>query len=224
VSAPAVRRCWNWAAAAGATRSARGSRSSRHAVDLSPESIAKARTRVPQAEFHCQDLRAPFPVDAAGVVVASLSLHYFPWPETEALVGRIRSVLSPAGVLLCRLNSTNDHHFGASGHPPIDENFYLVDGEPKRFFDRAAADRLFSSDGGCSAPRSGPSTAMSDRNRLGKWFWRRFPRTSSCRRVHVLDRGLTHRRLVFGRRALEEGVAGVVHGHRHLGLISSLVA
>jgi SAM-dependent methyltransferase len=115
------------------------------AVDLSPDSVAKARTRVPQAEFHCQDIRAPFPVDAAGVVVASLSLHYFPWPETEALVGRIRRVLSPAGVLLCRLNSTNDHHFGASGHPPIDENFYLVDGAPKRFFDRAAVARLFSS-------------------------------------------------------------------------------
>jgi len=115
------------------------------AVDLSPESVAKARTRVPQAEVHCQDIRAPLPADAAGVVVASLSLHYFSWPETEALVGRIRRVLSPAGVLLCRLNSTNDHHFGASGHPRIDENFYLVDGAPKRFFDRAAVDRLFSS-------------------------------------------------------------------------------
>jgi SAM-dependent methyltransferase len=115
------------------------------AVDLSPESVAKARTRVPRAEFHCQDIRAPLPVDAAGVVVASLSLHYFPWPETEALVDRIRRVLRPAGVLLCRLNSTNDHHFGASGHPAIDENFYLVDGAPKRFFDRAAVDRLFSS-------------------------------------------------------------------------------
>ena len=115
------------------------------AVDLSPESVAKARARVPQAEFHCQDIRAPLPVDVAGVVVASLSLHYFPWPETEALVGRIWSVLRPAGVLLCRLNSTSDRNFGASGHPQIDENFYLVDGAPKRFFDRAGIGRLFSS-------------------------------------------------------------------------------
>ncbi len=115
------------------------------AVDLSPDAIAKARVRAPQAQFHCQDIRAPFPVSEAGVVVASLSLHYFPWPETEALVGRIRNLLRPAGLLLCRLNSTNDHHFGASGHPQIDENFYLVDGAPKRFFDRAAVDRLFTS-------------------------------------------------------------------------------
>jgi len=115
------------------------------AIDLSPDAIAKARARAPQAAFHCQDIRAPFPVDAACVVVASLSLHYFPWPETEVLVGRIRSLLRPAGLLLCRLNSTNDHDFGASGHPQIDENFYLVDGAPKRFFDRAAVDRLFAS-------------------------------------------------------------------------------
>ena len=112
-------------------------------VDLSAKAIANARQRVPSAAFHCQDICAPFPVERAGVVIASLSLHYFPWPETQALVERIRQRLVPSGVLLCRLNSTNDHHFGASGHPRIDDDYYLVDGEPKRFFDRAATVRLF---------------------------------------------------------------------------------
>jgi SAM-dependent methyltransferase len=112
-------------------------------VDLSAEAVERARQRVPSAAFHCQDLRAPFPLARAGVVVASLSLHYFPWPETEALVERIRQLLVPSGILLCRLNSTNDHHFGASGHPRIDDDYYLVDGAPKRFFDRAATTRLF---------------------------------------------------------------------------------
>jgi SAM-dependent methyltransferase len=117
------------------------------AVELSARAVARARERVPSAEVHHQDIRAPFPVgnDGAGAVLASLSLHYFSWPETIALVERIRQVLRPAGVLLCRLNSTNDHRFGASGHPPIEDNYYLVDGEPKRFFDRAAVDRLFAS-------------------------------------------------------------------------------
>jgi len=77
------------------------------------------------------------------VVVASLSLHYFPWPETVALAARIRDVLVEKGLLLCRLNSTNDHHFGASGHPRIEPDYYLVDGEPKRFFGRAAVAALF---------------------------------------------------------------------------------
>jgi SAM-dependent methyltransferase len=114
-------------------------------VDLSSTAIAKARQRVPSAEFHCQDLGASFPVERAGVIIASLSLHYFPWDETVELVSRIRRTLEPNGLLLCRLNSTNDHHFGASGHPPIDEHYYLVDGAPKRFFDRAAISRLFAS-------------------------------------------------------------------------------
>jgi SAM-dependent methyltransferase len=113
-------------------------------VELSPEATARARGRVPSAEIHCQDIRAPFPLAGpVGVVVASLSLHYFNWPESLALAGRVLAALRSDGVLLCRLNSTNDHHFGASGHPEIEKDFYLVDGAPKRFFDRAAVDRLF---------------------------------------------------------------------------------
>ena len=79
----------------------------------------------------------------AGLVVASLCLHYFGWEDTVAIVQRVREVLRPGGLLLCRLNSTEDHHFGASGHPEIEPHFYRVDGEPKRFFDEAAVKSLF---------------------------------------------------------------------------------
>jgi SAM-dependent methyltransferase len=112
-------------------------------VDLSASEVTAAAALVPSGEFHCQDIRAPFPISVANVVLASLSLHYFPWPETLALVARIREVLRPGGLLLCRLNSTEDHNFGASGHPQIEKNYYLVNGEPKRFFDRAAIEELF---------------------------------------------------------------------------------
>lgn len=115
------------------------------AFDLSPEAVRQAQRRVPAATIVCQDVRQPFPLEATGVVVASLSLHYFAWDETLALVERIRGLLDERGVLLCRLNSTEDHHFGASGHPRIADNYYLVDGTPKRFFDAAAIDALFGS-------------------------------------------------------------------------------
>jgi SAM-dependent methyltransferase len=115
------------------------------AFDLSPEAVAAARARVPQATITCQDVRDPFPLGpgAAGAVVASLSLHYFPWTETLALAARIHDVLRPGGLLLCRLNSTEDTHFGARGHRAIEEHFYDVNGAPKRFFDAAGIDRLF---------------------------------------------------------------------------------
>jgi SAM-dependent methyltransferase len=113
-------------------------------IDLSDKAVARARVRVPAGQFHVQDLRAPFPAaDGLGVILASLSLHYFEWAETLALVARIHRHLRPGGILLCRLNSTADVHFGATGHPRIADNYYLVDGAPKRFFDRTAVDALF---------------------------------------------------------------------------------
>lgn len=77
-------------------------------------------------------------------MLASLSLHYFEWEQTLELVARIHATLRPGGVLLCRLNSVNDRHYGRRGPGRSDEdNLYLVDGAPKRFFERATVQRLF---------------------------------------------------------------------------------
>jgi SAM-dependent methyltransferase len=115
------------------------------AIDLSPAEIAKARVSAPGATFRVGDIRDPFPLapGTVGVVVASLCLHYFPWNETLALVERIRATLRSGGTLLCRLNSTNDLNHGADGNPRIEDNYYLVQGRPKRFFDRSDIDALF---------------------------------------------------------------------------------
>jgi len=115
------------------------------AVDASRTSLAVARLAAPGASFHRQDVRAPFPGSPSeyGAVVASLVLHYFPWHETVDLVERVRAALVPGGLLLCRVNSTNDVHFGAEGHPLIEENYHSVEGQPKRFFSRASVMALF---------------------------------------------------------------------------------
>lgn len=115
------------------------------AFDLSRAAVMLAKARVPSASIECRDIRSPFPEAArgTGLVVASLSLHYFPWAETVEIVDRIRDVMRPGGLLLCRLNSTQDHHFGAVGHREIEPNFYDVAGEPKRFFDGASVEALF---------------------------------------------------------------------------------
>ena len=114
--------------------------------DLSEASVAATARRVPAATVTRRDLRDPFPVaeGGAGAVVASLTLHYFPWAETVALVERIRRTLRPTGVFLCRLNSTGDRHFGSTDPLEIEPNYRLVDGRPKRFFDENDIDRLFS--------------------------------------------------------------------------------
>lgn len=116
-------------------------------IDNSESALDEARFRAASGEFHCQDIRAPFPlsVGGTGVVVASLSLHYFSWQETVELVERIHDVLAPGGLLLCRLNSTDDRNYGSMGHPELEKNYYLVEGKPKRFFSQVEVEQLFSS-------------------------------------------------------------------------------
>jgi len=116
------------------------------ALDESTDQIARARKVCPIATYVCQDMRDPWPVssrDKIGVVLASLSLHYFAWADTQLLVARIHSLLSKGGILLCRLNSVNDHNHGARGYPEISHHFYQVGPVTKRFFDRSDIDTLF---------------------------------------------------------------------------------
>ncbi|WP_454691278.1 class I SAM-dependent methyltransferase [Achromobacter aloeverae] len=113
------------------------------ALDLSPAMIAAARKVAPQAQYHCQDVRAPFPIQKSGVAIASLSLHYFCWAEFQGILERIRNTLQPGGVFLCRLNSIRDVHFGAQGGAEIEHHFYRVYGVSKRFFDESDIRKAF---------------------------------------------------------------------------------
>lgn len=115
------------------------------AFDRSEASLAEARLRAPQAHIESGDIRDAFPAleTSPAIMVASLCLHYFPWDETLSIVARIRQMLRPGGILFCRLNSTEDHNYGASGHPRIEPDYYLVDGESKRFFDEPSIRHLF---------------------------------------------------------------------------------
>ncbi len=115
------------------------------AFDLSAVSVRIAKARVPSAHIQRRDIREPFPPDGCelGAVIASLSLHYFTWNDTVDIAHRIRAVLRPGGLLLCRLNSTEDRHFGAVGYEQIEPHYFMVKGEPKRFFDEKSARALF---------------------------------------------------------------------------------
>lgn len=117
------------------------------ALDLSAEAVRRCQQH--SSALHClaHDLRQPLPFadDTFHVVVASLCLHYFPWPTTQAITAKIHRLLKPSGLLLCRLNSTKDEHYGAVGFPELSPHYYQVNGSPKRFFDWGDVSALFAS-------------------------------------------------------------------------------
>lgn len=113
------------------------------AFDLSRKAVRAAVGNAPDARFFVADLSAPLPVRSAAVhcVVASLSVHYFPWRTTVALIEEVRRVLRPGGVFAFRVNATDDVNFGAAQGEELEPHFYHVppDGRNnrpyKRFFD-----------------------------------------------------------------------------------------
>ena len=116
------------------------------ACDLSRAMLAAARDNAPAARLFAADLRAALPVRTAAVpiIVASLSIHYFAWRETLAVVAEVRRALMPGSVFAFRVNATDDTNFGAGAGVAIEPNFYNVppDGRNnrpfKRFFDEAS--------------------------------------------------------------------------------------
>lgn len=116
-------------------------------IDMSPQAIKKAKKQIAGAQFYCQDVRAPFPTEVENykVILASLSLHYFLWKETVDLIDRVYQALASDGILLFRVNSTDDFNYGSKGYPEIEPHYYLVKNQGKRFFDQQDINRLFQS-------------------------------------------------------------------------------
>jgi len=77
----------------------------------------------------------PFPDNAFNVILASLSLHYFSWDTTVGILAEVKRVLSPRGMLLMRVNATDDYNFGAGQGTMLERDFYENDTRMKRFFD-----------------------------------------------------------------------------------------
>ncbi len=115
------------------------------ACDLNGADIEGNRVTMSDVQFlelnHAQPL--PFENARFDVVLASLSLHYFTWEKTRDIVAEISRVLVPEGVLICRVNSTQDVNYGAKGYPQIEYGLYEFERQTKRFFSRQDVVGLF---------------------------------------------------------------------------------
>lgn len=113
--------------------------------DISEAALDRVKEFIPGIRTIVVDMLngLPFPDASVQVLIADLSLHYFPWKDTVNIVNEINRVLKDGGYLLCRVNSTKDIHYGAGQGDLIEENYYCVNGHAKRFFDREQLEKLF---------------------------------------------------------------------------------
>lgn len=115
------------------------------AADFSPDAVRLVSegfgSRLEGAD--CFDMRLEFPYGSGefDVVAADLSLHYFRWRETEAIVREIGRVLKPGGTLLARVHSIDNLKPGEAVW--IEKDYYLSGGYPRRYFTIGALRTLF---------------------------------------------------------------------------------
>ena len=115
------------------------------ALDFSKTVLRMVRQNVEQASLVQVDIRQglPFLVEQFHIIIANLSLHYFPWEQTSSIIGQVRDCLRAKGKLLARFNSINDVNYGAKGHREVERNCFVVNGEMKHFFDQPSLETLF---------------------------------------------------------------------------------
>lgn len=114
-------------------------------VDWSTEALKLTRQIVPESPLLRVDFRdgLPFQASKFQAIIASLTLHYFNTETTRKIINDIHRCLSHRGHFIARFNSTRDINYGAKGHPEIEPNIYLVDGQQKRFFTQESTKSLF---------------------------------------------------------------------------------
>lgn len=112
--------------------------------DYSEEALQRLEGLAGSTNALCFDMLdgLPFFNNSFRIIIANLSLHYFAWHDTEQVIGEINRVLKKDGYLFCRVNSTNDTENGAGQGIPIEENYYVIDGKRKRFFNEKQITRL----------------------------------------------------------------------------------
>lgn len=127
------------------------------ACDRDAAQLARARVVAAGVPLLRVNIAAPLPVraGACGAVVASLSLHYFPWAVTQAVVREVRRVLRPGGPFAFRVNASDDALHGANEGEEIEPGLRFIPSGPnarwsanrlKRFFDADAVRAMLADD------------------------------------------------------------------------------
>jgi len=114
------------------------------ACDFSEKALKILKELLPTANTMCFDMTNPFPFkdQSVEVVLSDLSLHYFDTNTTKKIINEISRILTVNGSLLCRVNSIceiNKSEIDAV----IEDNYYLIDGSTKRFFDKNSIMNFF---------------------------------------------------------------------------------
>ena len=110
---------------------------------------AESAISIIKCKYHVEavaaDMRMPLPYNdqVFEIIISDLSLHYFSEAETYSILKDINRIMKSNGILLARLNSSNDIKHGAKKGTEIEKGYFEYKGRRKRFFDREMIIKFF---------------------------------------------------------------------------------
>ena len=117
------------------------------ACDFAPSAIRFINEIYPSIQTICFDMISEFPNDISdvGIVLASLSIHYFALDDTVKLYDNIRNILGLGGYFIFRVNSKKEFENKDKVNVTdiIEKDYYILkDGTTKRYFDIKSISQL----------------------------------------------------------------------------------
>ena len=117
------------------------------ACDFSPSALGFINQTYPSIQTRCFDMVHEFPDDIkdVGIVLASLSTHYFTLDDTIKLYDNIRAALTLGGYFIFRVNSKKEFEYKNKANVAgiLEEDYYILkDGTTKRYFDVDSVSQL----------------------------------------------------------------------------------
>ena len=117
------------------------------ACDFSPSAISFINETHPSIQTRCFDMIREFPNDITnvGIVLSSLSTHYFTLEDTVKLYANIRDMLELGGYFIFRVNSKKEYENKNKANVAdiIEKDYYVLnDGVTKRYFDIESISQL----------------------------------------------------------------------------------
>lgn len=120
------------------------------ACDFSQVVLDRIKRRDPDMAVINFDMREGIPYDenSIGVVVASLSIHYFDLEQTKKVIGSVYRCLKAGGYFIYRVNSYKEYERNKDNMLEcIEEDFYKTkNGKKKRYFTIESMARLLNDD------------------------------------------------------------------------------
>lgn len=112
--------------------------------DFSKEVLKIIEKEEPSLKTMAFDMKdgLPFSDNSINILIADLSIHYFDTSTTKFLVNEIYRVLKKNGLLIARVNSTNDKLY-IPDSDEIEKNFFYNGSVYKRFFDEESIKFFF---------------------------------------------------------------------------------